>query len=126
MGRLLIIAGALAASVISTQTVLAGSTITSVDASKYDLTMKGDVDAIHREIIAAATRVGREEYRGWEYTYSKPRALRKCVHGTTDDAVKYSGRDELVAYHTSLDENTRYDVARGTSPAEDEMASLAK
>ncbi len=126
MGRLLIFAGALAASVIGMQPALAASTITSVDTSAYDLTMKGDVDAVHREIVAAATRVCKVEFRGWAYTSSKPRALRKCVRGTTNDAVKYSGRDELVAFHRSLDAKARYDVARGSSAAEDEMASLAK
>ena len=125
MGRGVIIAGAMAASIISIQPVLAGSTVASVDMAKYDFTMKGDVDAVHRDIIAAATRVCRVEYRGWKYVSSKPRALKKCVSGTTDDAVKSSGHKALVAYHGSLDESVRYDVARSSpAVATDEMASL--
>ena len=117
--------GALAVMAVSLQPANAASTITRIDATNYDLTTPKGVDAAHRDIVAAAARVCRVEFRGWEYHSAKRRAVERCVSLTTDDAVLGSGQSALVAFHKSLNKAERYDVARAQPTAAHEMTMAA-
>ncbi len=112
MQRTLLISSALIAVFIAAQPSFATSK--SIDGSHYDLTMKSDVDALHRDILRAAgdlceAEVRRSDYRG---LVSSNKIRRSCVADVTDTAVRKSGEAHLIAFHKSLKSKERYDVAR--------------
>lgn len=126
MGRAFVIAGTIAAAIISTQPAFAGSSVTSVDTSGFNLSTERGVDAVHREIVAAAAEVCEHELRFFDYPGYKDNALKRCIQGTTNDAIADSGHSELVAFHNSLERAVRYDVARAPVVDQEDDMVMAK
>ncbi len=126
MRRSFITAGIIAAAIVSTQPSFAGSSVTSVSTSGFDLSTARGVDAVHREIITAAAEVCEHELRFFDYPGYKDNALKRCIRGTTNDAVADSGHSALVAFHDSLERTVRYDVARAPVAGQQDDMVMAK